>query len=413
MRKRLVVMLALVAVVGACGGDGGLSASTTAAPHPSTTAPGAAPLWTRLAVDEAVFGGPGGQVVRGVARGDAGVVAVGYDDSGGELDAAVWVSPDGATWTRIPHDEEIFGGAGSQVMWAVAAGGPGLVAVGSDDSGGDQDAAVWTSSDGASWTRVAHDEIALGGPSWQEMYAVVGTGGGLVAVGASDVAGGADAAVWTSTDGLTWTRVPLNLSALGGLSDQVMTGVVATDGGLVAVGVDWSGGDQDAAVWTSRDERTWTRSEHDETVLGGDDNQGMSAVVATDTEFVAVGSDGSANDADAAVWTSPDGATWTRVTPDTAVFGGSSRQEMLGVAVTADGLVAVGFDDAGGDADAAVWTTPDGGSWMRVTHDEEVFGGPNNQGMGGVIVMPAGLVAVGLDDSGGDGDMTVWTSPIG
>ena len=202
VRNRLVVMLALVAMVGACGGDGGLSTSTTTATHASTTAPGAAPVWTRLPVDEAIFGGPGGQVVRGVARGDAGVVAVGYDDSGGELDAAVWVSPDGATWTRIPHDEAIFGGAGSQVMWAVAAGGPGFVAVGSDDSGGDQDAAVWTSSDGASWTRVTHDEIALGGPSWQEMYAVVWTGRGLIAVGASDVAGGADAAVWASPDGL-------------------------------------------------------------------------------------------------------------------------------------------------------------------------------------------------------------------
>jgi hypothetical protein len=132
-----------------------------------------------------------------------------------------------------------------------------------------------------------------------------------------------------------------------------------------------------------------------------------------DAEFVAVGYAGSPDDADAAVWTSPDGATWTRATPDTAVFGGSSRQEMLGVVVTADGVVAVGFDDSGGDGDAAVWTSPDGATWSRVAHDEETFGGPNNQGMGGVIVMPGGLVAVGLDDSGGDGDMTVWISPTG
>ena len=62
-------------------------------------------------------------------------------------------------WERVdPADETIPGG-----MAAVVAGGPGLVAVGVDGSGGDYDAAVWTSSDGYVWERVAHDEAVFGG----------------------------------------------------------------------------------------------------------------------------------------------------------------------------------------------------------------------------------------------------------
>jgi hypothetical protein len=64
-------------------------------------------------------------------------------------DAAVWTSPDGITWSRIPHDESVFGGAHSPRMSSVTVGGPGLVAVGWDgsgDRGSDNDfgdAAVW------------------------------------------------------------------------------------------------------------------------------------------------------------------------------------------------------------------------------------------------------------------------------
>ncbi len=49
---------------------------------------------------------------------------------------SVWTSTDGITWSRVPHDEDVFAGAG---MRSVTAGGPGLVAVGSDGEA----AAVW------------------------------------------------------------------------------------------------------------------------------------------------------------------------------------------------------------------------------------------------------------------------------
>ncbi|MFV1962887.1 MAG: hypothetical protein ACC658_13780 [Acidimicrobiia bacterium] len=46
-------------------------------------------------------------------------------------------------WTRVPHDESVFGGPDDQEMSGLVVGGPGFVAVGYDASGGDGDAAVW------------------------------------------------------------------------------------------------------------------------------------------------------------------------------------------------------------------------------------------------------------------------------
>ena len=58
--------------------------------------------------------------------------------------AAVWTSTDGITWNRVAHDEAVFGSdLIAQRMNAITVGGPGLVAVGRD--GGRQAAAVWTS----------------------------------------------------------------------------------------------------------------------------------------------------------------------------------------------------------------------------------------------------------------------------
>ena len=40
-------------------------------------------------------------------------VVVGVDGSGGDWDAAAWTSPDGLAWSRVPHDEPVFGGPGT------------------------------------------------------------------------------------------------------------------------------------------------------------------------------------------------------------------------------------------------------------------------------------------------------------
>lgn len=379
-----------------------------------------------------------------VTSGGPGLVAVGSEDltyytragrccEGPSADAVVWTSPDGLTWTRLTPDPAVFGGAGSQQMFSVTAGGPGLVAVGRDgpsvDGGGH--GAVWTSPDGLTWSRVPHDEAVFGGPGEQRMLSVTVGGPGLVAVGFDAPVGGAegDAAVWTSPDGLTWSRVPDETDSFGGESRQMMLGVTNGPFGLVAVGSDGHSDDAsdrriddsaaDAAAWSSPDGIAWSRVPHDETVFGGPGEQQMASVTVGGPGLVAVGRtsgeprcwpganaskecDLSNETSDAAVWTSPDGLTWSRVPHDEAVFGGPGEsgfenERMLSVTAGGPGLVAVGFDSNDHCGwDSAVWTSPDGLTWSRVPDRR---GCAENDGyydrMLSVTVGPNGLVAVG------------------
>ncbi len=132
--------------------------------------------WNRTA-----FGGPGHEEMLSATTFHGEIVAVGYGTAPGEdRDAAVWIES-GGTWSGIPDDS--FGGAGYQQMNSVVAGGPGLVAVGSDDSGGDIDASVWTSTEGRTWTRAPAEGAVFGGPGAETMTAVITVGSALITAG--------------------------------------------------------------------------------------------------------------------------------------------------------------------------------------------------------------------------------------
>ena len=372
-------------------------------------APPAAPpssfTWTRVPHDEAIFGEAS---MSSVTAGGPGLVAVGvaWDHPSRDPEvypgyAAVWTSPDGATWSRVPHDEAVFGEAS---MSSVTAGGPGLVAVGDGDLG----AAVWTSPDGVTWTRVPHDQAVFGEAS---MSSVTVGGPGLVAVGTGGPAYVwhydvyevelIDAAVWTSVDGVTWTRVPHDEAIFGEAS---MLSVTAGGPGLVAVG----GAEDHAVVWTSVDGVTWSRVPHDEAVLGRG-GQWMNSVIAGGPGLVAVGRNDlsflarSSPVGGAGVWTSPDGFTWSwvRRAEGTGRAPGGGRS-LWSITEAGPGLVAVGEE-------GAVWTSVDGITWSR----EAIFGGVS---VNSVTVGGPGLVAVGTGGRIWDegwyeyGDAVVWVA---
>jgi hypothetical protein len=283
-----------------------------------------------------------------VIAGGPGFVAVGSDWSGDDPNAAVWTSPDAITWSRVPHDEEIFGGLYSQIMESVTVAGPGLVAVGFDGP---------------------HDHI---------------DGGGL-----EDM----DAAVWTSVDGDTWSRIPANDAVFGGEGNQVMLSVTAGGPGLVAVGFDGPEGGEVgygatySAVWTSLDGTEWSRVTHDELVFGVG-HSAMSSVAAGGPGLVAVGYDETLRP----IWTSIDGITWSRVADDESIINSTHIGELLSVIVTSSGLVAVGEADTMGGT--LGFTSVDGVTWSRIPANDAVPGGAEYQ----VISMAAGgpgLVAVG------------------
>ena len=176
--------------------------------------------------------------------------------------AAIWQSQDGLDWTRLPHDDAVFGN--SDVFYEITditAGGPGYVAVGHvlTREGYDltpfaegvlvggltsdyQDAAVWVSEDGVSWARV--DSPSFGGPGAQLMTGVAAGEAGIVAVGSSEDGSG----TWVSDDGNTWQRVEPDPLADGWVLD-----VVEDRGGFVAVGSI----DLRPTIWTSADGFAW------------------------------------------------------------------------------------------------------------------------------------------------------------
>ena len=156
-----------------------------------------------------------------------------WDNSLGQ-DAAVWTSVDGIVWSRVPHDESVFG-VSSPAMFSVTAGGPGLVAVGFPGYGSSS-SAVWTSVDGIVWSRVP------GPAGFHTLLDVTVAGSDLVAVGFG-------AEVWTSPDGVNWSLVPENGNGFAGEDDVRMTSVTFGDSRLVVVGGDSSPGG-DAAVST-------------------------------------------------------------------------------------------------------------------------------------------------------------------
>jgi len=362
--------------------------STTAE---STTTVAAGPVWTRVPDDAAVFDGEGRQAIAAVVQGGPGLVAVGVDD----LEGAVWTSMDGTTWERAADDGGVFVGDESRmVLNSVANGGPGLVAVGVDGI----DPAVWTSPDGEVWSRVA--DVSTSGSG--EMKDVVAGGPGFVAVGSSHSGYWEAATVWTSADGTLWEQTVVPIDGAGGR----MQSIVAGGPGFVAVGsVLGEGGDDavDAGVWTSTDGISWTRVPDSEEVFGGDDDQLMQAVTTGGPGFVAVGQDAGAGETAAAVWTSPDATTWTRVASTFDLYADSSARLLNSVVSEGSELTAVG---AAGSA-AAIWTSTDGTAWTAVPKNDGSFE-QDGGAMFDVIVGGPGLVAVGQVYVGSDPDAAVW-----
>jgi hypothetical protein len=132
---------------------------------------------------------------------------------------AVWYSDDGATWSDADGLSDSVTTAG--LIEGVARSGgssPVYVAVGSStDTDGEQHGAVWTSDDGAAWTREPEQAAFGSGKQYlQRMISVIGLNKGFMAVGAESKNGSTNAGiafitpdhlvVWRSTDGLNWTR---------------------------------------------------------------------------------------------------------------------------------------------------------------------------------------------------------------
>ncbi len=377
------------------------------------------------------LGGQADQAMHGVTwlGGNDRAVGVGFDRKGGLAREAIWELR-GGRWTRAgPADRPgVLNAAASDGKTVVAVGTAGpAVRPGSSS----QDAAVWTLV-GRRWVRTCTaecgDGVRGGGHHGQTMRGVVArSGGGFVGVGydRSDAEAHLDAAVWTSRDGIRWSRVANGRGTLGNGQDldQVMNAVTETPSGLlVAVGRDRAAG----AVWTSADGSRWRRIRSAALVQAGATLE-LYDVVSSGSVLVAVGRRGNpkGNLNEAAVWLSTDeGGSWRRV--KSPVFeqrsGGASGgrgQQMRSVATVPFGFVAVGGDHPSGPAGpstAAVWTSLDGEVWTPVSGPS--FGGSGNYSMQSVASAGSDVVAVGdapapYDRRSQKQDAAVWSTIAG
>jgi len=332
---------------------------------------------------------PGGGRIHDVISTARGFLAVGGSDEA----AVVWTSSDGMTWDRVPATAAFAGGS----MSAVAAGGPGFVAVGTaGGEGSATHAAVWTSLDGRSWTRVP-DAPVFADPEdpgvSTSMTGLAVAGRRIVAIG--DVFMGA---VWTSTDGFRWERAR-RFDAGGGVN-----GVVAGGPGFVAVG----GYGALAFAWVSSNGLDWDKVEMD-----GLQDTALALTVAPDGTFVATGQLSEPNAEVAVAWTSSDGRTWRRAPSVASLPPGVSvpspgPDSVVKLAYTATMRAVTTFDQGfvavGGDTifeplenKGAIWTSSDGKLWAHVPEDP-VF---DNASLDGVFEVGGRLLVVG----------SVWDDP--
>jgi hypothetical protein len=192
--------------------------------------------WTQRLADDV---GTGAGCITDLVESPAGVVAVGTSDS---IDGRIWLSSDGETWDRVDPaqmDDTIvvaveFGENGL----LVAAGWIGL------------EARVWTSEDGREWTQVVDDDL-LGRTAIADLEA---SERGFVMVGkdrSSEYF--TKPAVWHSTNGAEWTRVPL--------SEFESSDPLGSVEGIAAVQAapdrTWRVGDLAGRIWTSNDALDW------------------------------------------------------------------------------------------------------------------------------------------------------------
>jgi hypothetical protein len=256
--------------------------------------------------------------------------------------SVVMTSADGLKWATTPLPANV---ALSDVRWV---GGQwiGLSRVGGESLNG-----IYTSTDGVNWTKRVPD-IDPTGVAWNgTQYLAVGTS----FYGAPVMA--------TSTDGVQWTVQPSvnNLPMLDVASDGQQWVVTSWQGSIPAHSV----------ILTSRDGVIWR---------GIDLPPGLAATVRwTGTAFIAVGSSGYA--------TSADGTTWA-VSP---------VADLRAVTWTWSNFVAVGSTWATGQGVAQI--SPDGDVWAAATSPPD---GP----VEAVVWTGSQVVAVG--PGGG-----VFTSPDG
>jgi hypothetical protein len=266
------------------------------------------------------------------------------------VDASIFRSSDGASWTRVMAAT----GRGQPGMGigttlnAVGYGASTFVAIGGPFLG------VFTSSDGVTWTS-RHSAACCKGNSASIAFGswTKPTAGQAFVIAAED-------GIHSSTDGLTWPAAPA--FALGAPNDG-LAGVVYAGGQFVAVGRHFvGGGNYTGIVLTSPDGITWTDESTTAAITIGLDSLAYGA-----GHFVAMGT---------APNVSSDGVHWTPENDGTT--------DPIAALAFGSGLF-VAIDSA---SSTSTLTSPDGATWTSHTTSVPVSSGGSLAFGNGMFLAP-------------------------
>ena len=208
--------------------------------------------------------------VTSVLEGPSGLLAIGrvigIACGGPSTVAAMWTSTDGLSWSRVSPPVDFA----SASVYTVDGGASGFVASGTLKDGTTQ--ALWLSSDGRNWHTVLVPRSTFGAVVVQGASVF---GSGYVVSGAvlgDEGCGGPQyltPSLWWSSDGRAWSRA--TLSGAAPASDATMTVTKISARALMAVANEWNQATQTATikVWVSADGKAWSKIASPSQTLGG------------------------------------------------------------------------------------------------------------------------------------------------
>ena len=314
-----------LAVNGLATADGGQIAVGSADGYPAVwrQAPGSG-SWRLVSSLPVVSAYPGLSALTSVTHGPSGWLAV------GEPGQVVLTSADGTTWQRVGGSitRDLVGA--SAIMTAANQSGYVIVGNPAGLAGTAGPYLLW-SSNLTSWTR-GTDMNDTSGTS--QISAVTSDANVFMAVGSHN----GHPAVWTTTDGQTWTTIVLGLPP--GASAAVLQQVAISGDHVVALGQETKAGKPVPFAETSADGgASWQEAPFGSAGPG----TAVTALTVGSGGFTAASQSGPPGQQDAQIWTSASGLTWTAAQVSGLSAGGVHAITALvssGSAVTGIGLVA-------------------------------------------------------------------------
>ena len=421
-----LAMVLVVAVVALLAWRLNQSPAAAPASQPTEEAGPDPAAWTsvgwRLVANPFAQGDPKPKWIEGLTQAPGLLVAWGRVEAVGRNqfndEGAIFVSGDGVNWRAVTLDDGVGAGDTSEPH-GVATGPLGLLAWGGVCCGVEEPA-LWRSDDGSTWTRL---KIAVPPPG---IVDVVGRPGGWVAVGVDRD----QSAIWTSDDGQTWRKVDLGAEGRG---KGVIWDVAVAGDRYIAVGtIEDAGGTHDGAVWTSNDGMSWSRiAAADPTLIGPDETE-LSRVVPFGTRLFMIGNHGSHEERvqcekltgalasfdegppQTALscgwgrehhWLSEDGSSWRRLAPLDPLPGEAANPaarplEFRLLIPAGQGLIDLAEDNRPPAGDTAIWISGDGTSWRSIPAGGQV---PPAGAPAGSAMADGRLVVVGEGNEAGNG----------